>query len=59
MFGWLVLRQNNKGHQKGPWRIGKFGEQGDVLKPKTPKGAKAAAKRWMRRRLEEALEAVS
>lgn len=59
VFGRLVLRQNNKGHAKGPWRIGSLGEQGHFLKPKTLKGAKAAARRWMARRLKQALKVVS
>jgi hypothetical protein len=58
VMGRLVLRQNNKGHRKGAWRIGRFGEQGHILKPKTVKGAKAAAKRWMKAELLRALKAV-
>lgn len=55
VMGKLVLRQINN----GPWRIGRFGDNGHHLKPKSVKGAKAAAKRWMRRSLKSALKVVS
>lgn len=64
VIGQMVLRQDNvrsKGRwTKGRWHVGKFGEAHAAkwLRPKTAKGAKAAAKRWFRKRLKEALKAV-
>jgi hypothetical protein len=64
VMGRVVLRQINRmkrdGVVMGRWNVGQFGQPQGArpIRARSVKGAKAAAKRWIRSELERALEFV-